>query len=359
MGECGRLRAVHGAREGLADEARGRSCGGRAGPLDQTAGPALGGAGPGRVERPRAPAPAPLPVPPTLAGVRIDLHTHSRASDGTQSPAELVHAAADAGLDVLGLTDHDSAAGWTEAARVARRLGVELVRGMEISTSLDGHGVHLLAYLPDPSYPPLANELDRILEGRSSRVPAMIERLRAVGVDVTVEDVERATGSSAASGRPHVADALVTLGVVRDRNEAFARFLDSGRPAHARRYAAPLREMIRLVTEAGGVSVIAHPWGRHGRERPDEQMLAELVAVGLCGIEVDHQDHDTAARDRLRGIARNLDLVATGSSDHHGAGKVDHELGCNTTAPEEYTRLLERVAVAATASGRDVPEVVR
>lgn len=291
--------------------------------------------------------------------MRIDLHTHSRASDGTQSPAELVHAAADAGLDVLGLTDHDSAEGWAEAARTAHQLGIELVRGMEISTLLDGHGVHLLAYLLDPSYPPLADELGRILEARSARVPAMIERLRELGVDVTVEDVERATGSSAASGRPHVADALVTLGVVRDRNEAFARYLDSGRPAHARRYAAPLREMIRLVTEAGGVSVIAHPWGLDGRERPDQEMLAELAGIGLCGIEVDHQDHDPAARDKLRGIARSLDLVATGSSDHHGTGKVDHELGCNTTEPEEYARLLERAAVAATASGRDVPEVVR
>ena len=317
------------------------------------------GEAPVPVREPAGPGAGPDIRPTNLAGVRIDLHTHSRASDGTQSPAELVHAAADAGLDVLGLTDHDSAEGWTEAARTARQVGIELVRGMEISTSLDGHGVHLLAYLPDPSYPPLADELGRILEGRSARVPAMIERLRAAGVDVTVEDVERATGGSAASGRPHVADALVALGVVRDRNEAFARYLDSGRPAHARRYAAPLREMIRLVTEAGGVSVIAHPWGRHGRERPDEEMFAELVGIGLCGIEVDHQDHEPAAREKLRGIARNLDLVATGSSDHHGAGKVDHELGCNTTAPREYARLLERVAVVATASGRDAPEVVR
>jgi predicted metal-dependent phosphoesterase TrpH len=290
--------------------------------------------------------------------VRIDLHTHSRASDGTQSPEELVQAAAAAELDVLGITDHDSADGWDEAARAAREVGLELVRGMEISTTLDGRGLHLLAYLPDPSYPPLVEELERILEGRSSRLPAMIERLQGIGIGITVEDVQRASGDSAASGRPHVADALVTLGVVRDRTEAFTRFLSRGRPAHARRYAAPTREMIRIVSEAGGVSVVAHPWGRHGHELPDEETLAELTDVGLTGLEVDHQDHDAGARERLRAIAGNLGLVVTGSSDHHGTGKVDHELGCNTTEPDEYARLLEAAAAAAAVAGRDTPAVV-
>lgn len=290
--------------------------------------------------------------------MRIDLHTHSRASDGTQTPAELVRAAAGTGLDVLAITDHDSAEGWSEAAAAATEAGIALVRGMEISTRHDGKGVHLLAYLPDPTYAPLVAELDRIREARSARVPAMIERLQAVGVEIEVEDVLRAAGGSAASGRPHVADALVTLGVVGDRDEAFARYLDRGRPAHPSRYGVPLERMIRIVTEAGGVTVIAHPWGRHGDELPDEETLAELTSVGLSGIEVDHQDHDPGARERLRAIARNLDLVATGSSDHHGVGKTDHELGCNTTDPEEYHRLLERAAAAAAASGRVVPEVV-
>lgn len=291
-------------------------------------------------------------------GVRIDLHTHSRASDGTQTPAQLVRAAAEAGLDVMALTDHDTADGWAEAERAAREVGLGLVFGMEISTRHEGHGVHLLAYLPDPSYPPLADELERILGGRRSRLPAMLERLREEGVDIHADDVRRVSGDTAATGRPHVADALVALGVVRDRGEAFSRFLNPGRPAHAQRYAAPLESMIRIVAEAGGVTVIAHPWGRHGRDRPDEAALAELVGVGLAGIEVDHQDHDSATRDRLRAIATNLGLVATGSSDHHGAGKVDHELGCNTTAPGEYLRLLDLAAAAAAASGRRTPEVL-
>lgn len=290
--------------------------------------------------------------------VRIDLHAHSRASDGTQSPEELVRAAGDAGLDVLAITDHDTAEGWVEAESTAREIGLELVRGMEVSTRHEGHGVHLLAYLPDPTYPPLVEELAKILEGRSGRLPAMLALLRETGIDITDDDVRRVAGDTAATGRPHVADALVALGVVGDRTEAFRRYLSPGRPAYANRYAASLETMIRTVAEAGGVTVIAHPWGRHGQERPDEATLAHLVEVGLCGIEVDHQDHGASARERLHAIARNLDLVATGSSDHHGTGKIDHELGCNTTAPQEYHRLLERAAAAAERSGRSTPEVV-
>lgn len=290
--------------------------------------------------------------------MRIDLHTHSRASDGTQSPEELVRAATAAGLDVVAITDHDTADGWDEAEAAAVQTGIALVRGMEISTRHDGHGVHLLAYLPDPTHPGLVAELDRILDGRSSRLPAMLARLRELGIDIDADDVRRVAGDAVSTGRPHVADALVDLGVVADRTEAFRRYLSAGRPAYANRYAAPLEEMLRLVEEAGGVSVIAHPWGRHGRQEPDEATLAELAEAGLSGIEVDHQDHDAPTRERLRAIARNLDLVATGSSDHHGTGKVDHELGCNTTAPEELDRLLDLARKAAARSGRDTPQVV-
>ncbi len=290
--------------------------------------------------------------------MRIDLHTHSRASDGTDTPSGLVRAAAAAGLDVLAITDHDTAAGWAEAAGAAEDAGVELVPGMEISTRHRGRSVHLLGYLPDATYPPLIEALDRVLEGRESRVPLMIERLRALGIDVTAEDVRRASHGTAATGRPHVADALVTLGVVADRDEAFATYLGWGKPAHVDRYAVPLVDALRLVTEAGGVAVIAHPWGRGGLGRPDEETLSGLQELGLAGLEVDHQDHDAAARDRLRAIARNLGLVVTGSSDYHGDGKVDHELGCNTTAPEEYDRLLELARAASQRSGRVTPVVV-
>lgn len=291
--------------------------------------------------------------------MRIDLHTHSRASDGTDTPAELVKAAADAGLDVLAITDHDTAAGWAEAADAAVALGIELVPGMEISTRHRGRGVHLLAYLPDPTYPRLADELRSVLDSRSARVPAMVARLNAIGIDITEDDVRRAAAGAVASGRPHVADAMVARGVVPDRTAAFDRYLGWGRPAHVDRHAAPLLATIDAVAEAGGVTVIAHPWGRGGLGRPDEATLAALLEAGLTGIEVDHQDHDRSARERLRAIARNLGLVVTGSSDYHGEGKTDHDLGCNTTEPEEYERLLEAAAKASISSGRDTPEVVR
>jgi predicted metal-dependent phosphoesterase TrpH len=291
--------------------------------------------------------------------VRIDLHTHSRVSDGTESPGDLVRAARAAGLDVVALTDHDTAAGWDEAAATAREVGIELVRGMEISTLHQGRSVHLLGYLPDATYPPLAEELNRVLDGRMDRLPMMVDRLRTLGFDVTVEDVLDGSPDAAASGRPHVADALVRLGVVADRNEAFDTLLAAGRPAYVGRYATPLEEAIRLVAAAGGVSVIAHVWGRSRTERPDEAELAALQRVGLTGVEVDHQDHDPARRERLRAMARNLGLVATGSSDYHGTGKTLHDLGVNTTAPEEYARLLDAAAAASAASGRRTPEVVR
>lgn len=291
--------------------------------------------------------------------MRIDLHTHSSVSDGTQTPEELVRDARAAGLDVLAITDHDTAAGWPESVAAAQRHAVELVRGMEISTRHQGAGVHLLAYLPDPTHPPLAEALDAILEGRGARVPAMVSRLRDEGIEINEDDVRRASPGTAATGRPHVADALVALGVVPDRDVAFDRYLGPGRPAFVDRYAASLVDMIALVEEAGGASVIAHPWGRIGLAHPDETMLAELAAAGLSGIEVDHRDHDDASRTRLRSIAASLGLVATGSSDHHGTGKVGFDLGCHTTAPEEYERLLERCAAAAVRSGGTTPEVVR
>ena len=294
----------------------------------------------------------------TLAGMRIDLHSHSSVSDGTQPPRELVIAAAEAGLDVLALTDHDTADGWAEAAAAALEVGLTLVPGMEVSTRFRGVGVHLLAYLPDPTHVGLKAELDRILSGRETRVPAMVERLREAGIAITLDDVRREAGDASATGRPHVADALVRLGAVADRDEAFDRYLDTGRPAYVDRYATELPAMLGLVAEAGGVSVLAHPWGRHSRSVLGEDVLASLAEQGLAGVEVDHEDHDPGTRKELRAIAVDLGLVVTGSSDHHGTGKPGHDLGCNTTDPDELARLLDLAAERAARSGRETPRVV-
>ena len=291
--------------------------------------------------------------------MRIDLHTHSDRSDGTESPSVLVHRAAAEGIDVLAITDHDTTESWPEAAAAAKATGLTLVRGIEVSCRFAGYGVHLLAYLPDDTYPPLREELQRILDGRNSRLPATLERLRAIGIEIDVDDVRRVAGNTAAMGRPHVADALVDLGVVSTRTHAFDTYLGPRGPAYVNRYAADLVTMIRTITEAGGVSVIAHPWAsRHNHSALDAAGFEALQDAGLVGIEVDHEDHDAEARESLRGIGKELDLVVTGSSDHHGAGKRDHELGCNVTAPDELERLLDLAARSSQASGRRTPEVL-
>lgn len=289
--------------------------------------------------------------------MRIDLHTHSAVSDGTQSPTELVRHAAAVGLDVMALTDHDTAESWPEAQAAAADVALTLVPGIEISCRHAGQGVHLLAYFPDPTHAGFVRELDKILDGRNSRLPATLERLRGKGIAIDIRDVRRVAPDAAAMGRPHVADALVALGVVKDRDQAFAEYLAPGKPAYVNRYAADLVTMLGLVTDAGGVSVIAHPWARHSYTALNAARLESLKQQGLAGIEVDHQDHAPETREQLRGIARDLDLIATGSSDYHGTGKTDHELGCNTTDPEQYGRLLELARAAAVASGRSTPDV--
>jgi 3',5'-nucleoside bisphosphate phosphatase len=290
--------------------------------------------------------------------VRIDLHTHSDRSDGTDRPGELMGSAVAVGLDVVALTDHDTAAGWDDARAAAAELGIGFVPGMEISCRYAGSGVHLLAYLLDPHYPPLADELCRVLDGRSARLPRTLERLRALGIDVTAADVTAVSANAEATGRPHIADALVARGVVANREEAFDRFLAQGRPAYVERYAADLVETIRMVCAAGGVPVLAHPWGRHSRQALDAAALESLKAAGLAGLEVDHQDHDQATRRELCEVAASLGLLQTGSSDFHGSGKLDCPLGANTTDPEQFERLLAVAADSSSQSGRETPTPV-
>ena len=277
--------------------------------------------------------------------MRIDLHTHSLVSDGTDAPAELVQKAQVAGLDVVALTDHDTFDGLDEAAAAGERLGVRLVRGMELSCSRQGNSVHVLAYGVDPASPELSAEMARVRDGRLGRLGGVLEKLAALGVPVSEAEVMAQVGSSPSVGRPHIADALIKAGHVRDRQEAFDRFLADGGPAHVPRYTIEVERGIDLVHQAGGLAVIAHPWGR-GREHLLPQSVLEALAHDhqLDGIEVDHQDHDGDVRRRLRIVADNLGLLATGSSDYHGSGKLDHDLGCNTTDPEVFAEIQRRLS---------------
>jgi 3',5'-nucleoside bisphosphate phosphatase len=289
--------------------------------------------------------------------VRIDLHTHSAVSDGTDTPAGLVQAAYDGGLDVVALTDHDAVAGWSEAQATADALGLEFVPGSEISTKLHGTGLHLLAYWFDPDYVPLENVLSDIRVHREHRLERIVDALAAAGVPITIDEVLAEATDADAVGRPHVADALVRKGLVADRTQAFDQWLAEGRPGGVRKLAPDVHEVIELVHAAGGVSVLAHPWGRKSRSVLAPDVIKELRGVGLGGIEVDHEDHDLPTRVALRELAGELDLVVTGSSDYHGAGKADHQLGRNTTDPAEFRRLQVRAPayardIAAGESGR-------
>jgi 3',5'-nucleoside bisphosphate phosphatase len=229
--------------------------------------------------------------------------------------------------------------------------GIEVVRGVEISTRFAGQSVHLLGYGVDESHRGLNDELAKIRDGRGMRLAPVLELLAGLGVPLTEEQVRVYVGNSPSIGRPHIADALVQAGYVADRKEAFDRYLADGGPAHVPRYATELGLGIDLVHEAGGVAIIAHPWGR-GRDRIlTEDVLTGFVGDhGLDGFEVYHQDHDEATRQRLRALAGRLGVLGTGSSDYHGTGKVDHELGCNTTAPGVYDELLSRLSQHAARS---------
>lgn len=273
--------------------------------------------------------------------MRIDLHTHSHRSDGTDTPTQLVEKAAACGLDVVALTDHDSTTGWDEAQAAADRIGITLVHGIEVSTMLDGVSIHLLGYGFDPTDPALLAELGRILDGRDGRLPALVAKLAEHGMPVTVDDVIAQSGSAAASGRPHVADAMVAGGFVADRDEAFRDWLYDDGPVYVERYGTPLSDAIDLVRSAGGVTVLAHPWARKGRRVLTPEVIEGLADQGLAGIEVDHNNHSADVRAELRALAVDLDLAITGSSDYHGTGKgPEFHLGANTTAPDQYERLL-------------------
>jgi len=277
--------------------------------------------------------------------MRIDLHTHSSVSDGTDSPAELVAAAAVAGLDVVVLSDHDTFDGLDEAVAAGPGAGVRVLRGLEMSAQHQWDSVHVLGYGCRADDPGLAAELARLREGRGGRVPAMLANLAHYGMPVPAEVLERQVGGSPSVGRPHIADAMVELGYVADRTEAFDTWLADDRPIFVGRYATPLRKALDLIQGAGGVAVIAHPWGRGRREQLPPSLLESFADAGrLDGIEVDHQDHDEATRADLRALASRLGLLVTGSSDYHGLGKIDHGLGINTTSEEVLAEIEARVA---------------
>ena len=276
--------------------------------------------------------------------MRIDLHTHSSVSDGTDTPTRLVLKAMEEGLDVIALTDHDTFDGIPEAVEAGKRIGVKVLAGIEMSTQADGHSVHLLGYGCDPFHRPLVAELARIRVARTGRLKAFAERITELGMPLTVDDIITAAGASPSIGRQLVADAMVAKGYVEHRDEAFEKWLRDDKPGYVPRYATDLGAAIDLIHEAHGIAVIAHPWARGGDQVLTAPYIERLIAEhGLEGIEVEHPDHDEKTRELLFEFGGRTGLIRTGSSDYHGLGKRNNPLAANTTRDTAYREILRRI----------------
>ncbi|MFF1877567.1 PHP domain-containing protein [Leifsonia sp. NPDC058230] len=275
----------------------------------------------------------------------IDLHTHSSVSDGTETPGELVRAAAAAGLGTVAITDHDSTAGWLDAAAASVEVGVTVIPGMELSTRIEFASVHMLGYLFDPANEALVAETERIRTGRLKRAEDMVRAI-SKDYDITWDDVMAQATDGATVGRPHIADALVARGLAPDRSAAFAGILHWRAGYYIPHYAPDPLTGVRLIRGAGGVPVLAHPGtGGRGRVIPEDR-LARLVKGGLFGLEIDHRENTEDGKVRLHELADRFGLAITGSSDYHGSGKPNR-LGENTTRPEVLDRIIEEATGAA------------
>lgn len=289
-----------------------------------------------------------------MTALRIDLHTHTTVSDGSDTPSQLVATAKAAGVDVIGLTDHDTTTGWAEALDAARRVGLGVVPGIELSAQIldpSGHvpplSVHVLGYLVDPDNQVLVDELAKIRSHRDDRLRLMVERL-AEDLDITWEEVASGIADGATPGRPHIASVLVEKGIVSDVSEAFEHYLASHGPYHVPHYAPRLHRALEVITQAGGVAVLAHPLSGDRRFALDEagsadrlgEQLAELQRQGLSGVEIDHRENAPELVAGLEQAAVALGLIRTGSSDYHG-DKKPNRLGEHLTNDAEFRKILD------------------
>lgn len=287
-----------------------------------------------------------LKIPGNLALVLIDLHTHSNASDGTDSPSELIDKAINKKLNVIALTDHDTTRGWNEAISAVQNhpshSNIQLVLGSEISCQDEnGISIHMLGLLFDPSFEPLRVELEKTRENRVSRMEKIVARLNEAGIEITLEEVYAQKKDDATLGRPHLADALIARGHVSSREEAFAALLHNKSKFYINHYSPSPADAIRLIKAAGGVAVIAHPLASQRGRTISMELFDELIAAGLDGVEVDHRDHSENEKGELLRLAIERDLIVTGSSDYHGTGKLN-QLAEFTTNPQQWEALEAR-----------------
>ena len=271
----------------------------------------------------------------------IDLHTHSLASDGTDTPGELINKAHASGITVLGLMDHDTVAGWDEAIMYLRP-GMSLVLGSEISCqTLDGTSVHMLGMLFDRDNLALSEVLATTRDNRLTRMNRIIARLNEAGYEISIEDVLAQLAPGATLGRPHLADALIAKKLVASRDEAFAELLHNNSKYYISHYSPTPEDAIKLIKQAGGVAVIAHPLASLRGRTVSIESFKSMVEAGLDGIEISHRDQSEDERELLREVVARYGIIATGSSDYHGNGKLN-ELAEFTTKPEDFEALEAR-----------------
>jgi predicted metal-dependent phosphoesterase TrpH len=287
-------------------------------------------------DRPRA-------VPPRRD--LCDLHLHTYYSDGTPSPTRLVEWAVELGLSAIAVTDHDSVAGVAEAVEAAGSGPVEVIAGVELSTTLDGVDVHLLGYFIDPAAPELARHLKRFQVTRRERAAKMAARLTELGCPLAMKDVEAVAGRGSI-GRPHVAQALIQAGHVADWGEAFDRYLGNGKPAYVEKFRLDSADGVRLIRQAGGVAVFAHP-GVYDRD----DLVPVLAEAGIDGLEVHHPKHTSGMRERYAAMAGELGLVATGGSDEHAPDGRLMQMGNYGASRDALAELRRRAARGAGGDG--------
>jgi predicted metal-dependent phosphoesterase TrpH len=269
-----------------------------------------------------------------------DLHTHSNRSDGTLSPAEVMVLAAQRDLAGVALTDHDTFDGLGQATAKADELGLELVPGIEFSAEYDDASLHILGYWVDPTDAAIEAELLRLTATRFRRGEMIVEKLRELGFDITIERVLELAGGDAIA-RPHIAEAMVEAGIVADEKEAFDRYISDEGAAYVPKHALQPMEALRLIGEAGGVCVLAHPGMWRGNDTVPDELIEQMAAGGMVGLEVRHPDHDEVMRAKYAALAERLDLVGTAASDCHGE-RYGFRMGEERTDAETFAELKSR-----------------
>jgi predicted metal-dependent phosphoesterase TrpH len=275
----------------------------------------------------------------------VDLHTHSTASDGSMTPSEIVRHAKGSGLSAVALTDHDTVDGVKQAVEEGKKIGLEVVPGVEISLDYKTE-MHLLAYFFDDSYMKIEPLLERFRRSREERNPKMVEKLNSLGMDITMEEVV-AEAKGRVVARPHMANVMVRKGYVKSVAEAFERFISNGKPAYVKRDSLTPEKGIQAIREAGGIPVLAHPiylrldWGKL------DELLLRLVSEGLMGIEAYYVDNSQEDTGNLLNLAIKHNIVAAGGSDFHGSFKPDIKIGSgrgNLKVPYEVLERLKALA---------------